>query len=58
MSQDITKVKRLKDKKVFFVRVEEETYIKIGKIADQEDRSINWTVNNLLKKSLENVKTK
>jgi hypothetical protein len=58
MSNDTKEIKRIKDKKVFFVRVNEEIYKEIGVIADKDDRSINWTVNNILKRSLEDIKTK
>ena len=38
--------------KVYFVRVQEETYLKIVKLAELEQRSVNNMTNVLLKKSL------
>ena len=37
----------------FLLRINEDVYEKLKQIAKEEDRSLNWIINDLIKKNLE-----
>ncbi len=53
MKNKSTDIERIEDKDVYFVRVKAELYRQIKELANEDERTIHWTVNKLLEKQLE-----